>query len=189
MKTVSTLLAAAIVAALSICMGPMRQAAADTPAVLHARALTITAVVVDIDPATRAVLLRGPGGRLVAVVADDSVRNFDQMKKGDKVQVAYLEAVAIQIMAPEAAGTPVEAATVEVAPLGDKPGMVTTKTEQDSVVIKSIDYANRLAVLQMPDGTNVTVELDPHVQNLANVKAGDHVVVRRTRAVAISVHE
>ena len=189
MKTISTLLAAAILVTLSICLGPTRDAAADTPAVLHARALTIAAVVEDIDPATRAVLLRGPGGKLIAVVADDSVRNFDQMKKGDKVRVDYLEAIAIQIMSPETAGTPVEATTVEVAPLGDKPGMVTTKTEQDSVVIKSIDYANRLATLQMPDGAAVTVELDPHVQNLAGVKAGDHVVVRRTRAIAISVHD
>jgi len=189
MNTILRLLAAAAIFALSICVVPARDAAADSPVLLHARELTVVAVVEDIDHGARMAILRGPTGNRAVVAADASVRNFDQVKKGDKVRVTYIEAIAVQLMTPESAGSPGEASTVEVAPLGAKPGMVTAKVEQDSVVIQAIDYPNRLATLQMSDGTSVIVELDPSIPSLAAVKAGDHIVVRRTQAIAISVHE
>jgi hypothetical protein len=189
MNTILRMMAAAAIFALSICVVPARDAAADSPILLHARELTVTAVVEDIDHDARIAILRGPAGNRAIFAADASVRNFDQVKKGDKVRVTYVEAVAVQLMSPENAGAPGQATTAEVAPLGAKPGMVAAKIEQDSVVIQAIDYPNRLATLRMSDGTSVMVELDPRIPSLAAVKAGDHIVVRRTSAIAIAVQE
>ncbi len=182
------LLMAAIMSVAALCLG-VRSAAADGPGIVHARELTLVAVVEDIDYPSRTVILRGPAGNVMPVSADGSVKNFDQVKKGDKVQVTYFEAVAIQVMQPQDAGAPVGVATVQVAPPGDKPAMVTTATERDSVVVQAIDYANRLATLQMSDGSSVDVEIDPGIKNIESVKQGDHIVVQRTRAVAVFVHE
>ena len=180
------LLIAAIISTSALCLG-QRSAAAD--GIVHARELTLVAVVEDIDYASRTVILQGPAGNVMPVTADASVKNFDQVKKGDKVQVTYFEAIAIQVMQPQDAGAPAGMATVQVAPPGDKPAMVTTATERDSVVVQSIDYTNRLATLQMPDGSSVEVEIDPSIKNIENVKQGDHIVVQRTRAVAVFVQE
>lgn len=45
----------------------------------------VTAKVTAVDKATRKVELKGPEGRTVSVVADDGVKNFDQIKVGDMV--------------------------------------------------------------------------------------------------------
>ena len=189
MRASAKLLALTFASLLSLDLSILGDALADMPGILHARQLAITAVVEEIDYAARTATLRGPGGNTLQIEADASVVNFAQVKKGDQIQVNYLEAVAIQVMKPEDVGAAGEATTLQVAPLGDKPGLVSSRTEQDSVVVQSIDYEARLATLQMADGALVTVEVDPSVKNLASVKPGDHIVVRRTEAIAISVRE
>ena len=62
-----------------------------------ANEMEITAKVEAIDYANRLVDIRGPYGNLIEVQADDSVKNFDKIKKGDNVVVRYIEAVAISV--------------------------------------------------------------------------------------------
>ena len=54
----------------------------------------ITATVVAVDKATRTVTLKGPQ-RTVDVVASDEVRNFDQIRVGDRLVVKYVEALTL----------------------------------------------------------------------------------------------
>ena len=74
--------------------------------VAGAAATTITAKVTAVDPATRSVTLEGTGGKTRTIQVGDQVRNFDQIKdpsqlqnikKGDHVQVTYVEALAISL--------------------------------------------------------------------------------------------
>ncbi len=61
-----------------------------------ARKVTATAEVIAVDPAKQMVTLRGPGGNEV----DVGVQNPGQLqnvKKGDHVQVTYVEALAIKV--------------------------------------------------------------------------------------------
>src|SRR5215510_8056643 len=56
----------------------------------------ITATVVSIDKATRTVTLKGPK-RTVDIVAGDEVKNFDQIRVGDRVVVKYAEALTLEL--------------------------------------------------------------------------------------------
>jgi len=61
-----------------------------------ARKVTATAEVVAIDPAKQMVTLRGPAGNEVEVEAQDP-NQLTNIKKGDHVQVTYVEALAIAV--------------------------------------------------------------------------------------------
>jgi len=62
-----------------------------------AAVVKVSATVEAVDPATRSVTLKGPKGDLHTIVAGDEVRNFDQIKVGDKVTVKYLESLTIEL--------------------------------------------------------------------------------------------
>src|SRR4051812_7055923 len=57
----------------------------------------MTATVEAIDTASRTVTLKGPGGNLVPIVAGPEVKNFDQIKVGDRVLVRYAEALSLEL--------------------------------------------------------------------------------------------
>ncbi len=61
-----------------------------------ARKVTATAEVIAVDPAKHLVTLRGPGGNEVDVEAQDPGQ-LQNVKKGDHVQVTYVEALAIKV--------------------------------------------------------------------------------------------
>lgn len=61
-----------------------------------ARKVTATAEVIAVDPAKQTVTLRGPGGNEVDVEAQDP-NQLQNIKKGDHVQVTYVEALAIAV--------------------------------------------------------------------------------------------
>jgi hypothetical protein len=59
--------------------------------------IEIKAKVENIDYANRIVDIRGPHGKLIQVEVDETVKNFDNIQKGDDVVVRYIEAVAISV--------------------------------------------------------------------------------------------
>jgi Cu/Ag efflux protein CusF len=65
------------------------------PAGMVGRKVTVVADVVDVDPATQTVTLRGPQ-RTVDVKVQDPER-FKQVAKGDQVQATYTEALAVVV--------------------------------------------------------------------------------------------
>ena len=67
-----------------------------------ARKVTATAEVLAVDPAKKMVTLRGPQGNEVDVEAEDPGQ-LQNIKKGDHVQVTYVEALAISVREAKAA--------------------------------------------------------------------------------------
>lgn len=61
----------------------------------------IKAKVENIDYTNRIADIRGPHGNLIQVEVDETVKNFDNIQKGDDVVVCYIEAVAISVRAAE----------------------------------------------------------------------------------------
>lgn len=57
-------------------------------------------------------------------------------------------------------------------------------TETVTARVTAIDHDKRLVSLQADDGRTTTVEVSPEVRNLAQVDAGDKVVVRYHEAIA-----
>jgi len=62
-----------------------------------AKAVSVSATVEAIDPATRQVTLKGPRGDLNTVTAGPELRNFEQIKVGDQIKALYTEAVALSV--------------------------------------------------------------------------------------------
>jgi Cu/Ag efflux protein CusF len=151
----------------------------------------ISATVVSVDPATRIIELRGEDGRTGAFTAGPEVKNFAQIRTGDKVVVSYYRGIAAQVLP---AGT---AASKEVNQLdlattaqpGHKPQAGVGSAIRGTVVVQKIDIkANTLTVLK-PDGTSRTlpIESDEGRTFIKKLKKGDKVDVVYAEALAVEV--
>ncbi len=73
----------------------------DKPNLTGVEVVDVIATVSAIDKEARTATLIGPLGNSVTIQADDSMKNFDKVKVGDKVQARYIEAIAISVTKPE----------------------------------------------------------------------------------------
>jgi hypothetical protein len=150
-------------------------------------AQTAVYTVESIDAKTRDVVLRREDNSLMTYHCGPEVRNFDQLKVGDKVTATVAQELALALVkggeVPPAAGT---ASVIVRAPKGAKPGVKMTDTVGFTAKVMKVNAELREVTLEMVDGASKTVKVGPDI-NLDNVKVGDDVGVRVTRAFAISV--
>ena len=146
--------------------------------------LTGTVKAVDMDK--RTVTVEGSGGRTVVVDAKNA-RNLEQVKVGDKVNLQYIESTALFVRKADAAPSAIESQEVTLAPKGEKPGGVVTKTIELSGNVEAIDTEKRTIALKGPAGNVRTFKVGPDAKNLGQIKKGDQVVLRFTEAIALSV--
>ena len=66
-------------------------------AVEVAQTVDVTATITAIDAASRAITVKGPQGKEVTVTAGPEVKNFAQLKVGDKVDLTYAEALTLEL--------------------------------------------------------------------------------------------
>jgi len=158
----------------------------DKPGVVYADRRTTTGTVESIDAANRTVTIKRSDGQAVTLKAPPEAKNFDQIKPGDSVRAVYLDAVAVFVRTPSGPPQADENTTVAVAPKGEKPRAIATKTVEMTAKVEAIDYDKRLVTLLGPQGNRRTVKVDERVKRLNEVKPGDEVVVRHTEAVAIA---
>src|SRR5215470_2194043 len=158
----------------------------DKPGVVYADRRTTTGTVESIDAANRTVTIKRSDGQMVTLKAPPEAKNFDQIKPGDSVRAEYLDAIAVFVRTPSGPPQAGENTTVAVAPKGEKPRAVATKTVEMTAKVEAIDYDKRLVTLLGPQGNRRTVKVDESVKRLNEVKPGDEVVVRHTEAVAIA---
>ncbi len=143
------------------------------------------AIVEAVDKETRELKLIDAHGKRYTVVASDLVANFDQIEPRDRIVMEYLESVAVFAVpagAPELGDT----ASVEVAPLGDKPGIKAAETFMVKATVESINVTDRIAVLRGENGQVRTVKIADDVP-LDLIEVGDEVRMRITQALAVSV--
>jgi len=152
-------------------------------------AIMITAKVVAIDKEHRIVTLRGPKGRIVDIEVGEEARNFDQVKIGDDVQIAYYESVALYLGEHGEAPEAVEAVVVKRAAKGEQPAGLVVGVIDVSAKIVAIDLENRAVTLELPDGEIVTTPVTEQVRPLDTLKVGDVVHARLTKAIAVSVNK
>lgn len=158
----------------------------DRPGVVYSERTTVTGTVESIDQANRTVTIKRSDGETLTLKAPPEAKNFDQIKSGDSVRVEYLEAVAILVRTPSGPPQAGEKATITVAPKGEKPQAVATRTVELTAKVEAIDYDSRTVTLLGPQGNRKVVKVDERVERLNEVKPGDEVVVRHTEAVAIA---
>jgi hypothetical protein len=145
------------------------------------------AIVESVNRETREIRVLDAEGKLHTFVAGDMVANFDQIEPRDRIVTEYLESVAV-FVAP--AGTPElgDMGLVEVAPLGEKPGVAIADTFMVAATIDSIDASERIVALRGEDGFQTALRVADDV-DMETFKVGDEVRMRVTEAVAISVVE
>lgn len=145
-----------------------------------------TTTVVGIDPATRIITLKGSKG-VSNLVAGEEVRNFDQLKVGDKVVAEYKQALSLDLKkgGGSVAGQ-TERESADRTPLGAKPGGSATREVTLVASVVAVDTRRQLVTLRGPKGNTVDLNVkDP--DQLKNIKKGDQVQAVYTEAVVVSV--
>lgn len=146
----------------------------------------LQATVSAIDAAKRSFTLKDDQGNSRTVQAPPEMRNFNQLKVGDRVKAVVVMERVVYLRKPGEAAVDGAAGMVATARLGEKPAMVSADTIEITAVVKSIDTAQRTASLQLADGSLHTVKVRPDVE-MKREYIGRQVVLRITSAVAISV--
>lgn len=150
-------------------------------------ALLYDGEVTKIDAATRAVTLKNKDGE-TTIIAGPEVKNFAEIKVGDRFDVVYELAVAVELVKvknPGATGEQVTTSTV-TAPQGDKPGMITTNTVTAVANVEAIDNTKSTVSLKGPQGNIVTVKVkNPDL--MKDIAVNDQVKVVYTEAIAAVV--
>ena len=150
-------------------------------------ALIYDGEVTKIDAATRTVTLKNQDGE-TSIVAGPEVKNFAEIKVGDRFDVVYELAVAIELVKVKNPGTTGEQATTTTttAPQGDKPGISTTNTITATANVEAIDAAKNTVSLKGPQGNIFKVKvLNPDL--MKDIAVNDQVKVVYTEAIAAVV--
>ena len=140
-----------------------------------------------IDKKNRVVTLKYTDGKEARVKCGPEVRNFAQIRVGDDVTAKFLESVELFVTGPEDKPAAERATEVKRAPLGSKPGFSAIDAVEVKASVDAIDYQTREVRLKGPEGKIMKVIAGPEVKRLNEVKQGDTVVARLTRAVSIEV--
>ena len=148
--------------------------------------LKLSGTVKAIDMDKKMVTIEGSGGRSVVVDAKNA-RNLDQVKVGDKVNLQYIESMALFVRKTDAPPSAIEAQEVQLAPKGEKPGGIVAKTIELTGNVESIDTQKRTIALKGPAGNVRTFKVGTEAKNFGQIKKGDQVVLRFTEAMALSV--
>ncbi|WP_152223264.1 hypothetical protein [Pseudomonas sp. SCB32] len=146
----------------------------------------LRATVSAIDTAKRTFTLKDEQGNSRTIQAPPEMRNFNQLKVGDRVKAVVVLERIVYLRKPGEAAVDGAASLLATSRLGDKPAMVSADTVEVTTVIKSIDTAKRTATLQFADGNQDTVKVRPDVE-MKPEYVGHQVVLRITSAVAVSV--
>ena len=154
----------------------------DEVEVVHA-----TGVVEKIDMEKRKVTLRMDDGKSKKIRVDKSVRNLDQVKVGDRLNMTYTEEIIIVIGKTGETPDAVGGRMVGVAPKGAKPGTFMVDTMSTSAKVLAVDPVKYRVTLEEPDGKKKTVKVSKKMTNLNQLKPGDSVDISITDALAIDV--
>jgi Cu/Ag efflux protein CusF len=146
----------------------------------------VVATVEAIDVAKRQVTLKGPKGKVKTMEVGPDVRNLEQVKVGDRVVVAYLEALSLSLMK-DGKELPSSSATTDGAraAAGERPGGIVGEQVKVTANVVGVNAKTHMVTLR---GPNQTVDLhvaDP--QQLKLIKVGDQVEALYTQALAVSV--
>jgi competence protein ComGC len=185
--TVSLVLLVCILVALPAIAAEKK--AAGKPGGVVAEMVSVTATVEAVDFDKRLVTLKGPKGNKVTIQVPPEAKNLDQVKVGDAVKVDYYESVAVSVQKAEGKPSAGATSTVKLAPKGAKPQGAVVETVEVTAAVEAIDYKARTVALKGPEGNVETFTVDKSVKKLNQVKKGDQVVLRYTRALALALEK
>jgi hypothetical protein len=150
-----------------------------------ARETRITAKVTAIDSNSREVTLQNDNGQTTTVEVPPSIKDFDRIKVGDKVDITYYEGY-----------------TVSMLPAGSKPMMTERETRSGGMgagasvgrqmtvsgEILSVDTANNTITVKGPNAVRTLPVRDPKMQQrLASLKPGQVLQITYVESTAAAL--
>jgi hypothetical protein len=153
------------------------QETSSAPAVV-AKAQTTAAVVEDVDPQDRQLLLRLPDYTLLTLKLGKQVKDLSQLKPGDHVRAEYVEARLLGINRTEHPGA---LQTITNGPKG---------TSQGNTTIVALDPNGHTVSFVGPGNVVQTIHIsgDAMIQAVTRLQPGDRAEVAYLPAVAIAIH-
>lgn len=155
--------------------------------IMISESISAKATIVKVNKKTRELTLRDDQGNEETVIASDEVHNFNQIKKGDVLEVEYHRAAASVLQKVGDTTSAGESLDVKRAEPGEKPGMMALHTKTIVATVLDVDTQNRLLTVKGPKGNVVIVEVPDDMKAFDSLKAGDKISAEYAEAVAISV--
>ena len=146
----------------------------------------LTGTVKAVDLRNKTLTVEGSGGRTVVVSAKNAL-NLEQVNAGDKVNVEFVEEMALLVRKSDAAPSATETQMMNLAPKGHKPSGVVAQTLELTGDVESIDVQKRTIALKGPAGNVRTFKVGAETKNFGQIKKGDQVVLRFIEAMALSI--
>ena len=196
-------LPAAFAAALALAAPALaqQQTATATPAqsagvvrgpVVTGQTTVATGKVTSINPARRMLTVQGENGGELSLVVGPDVKNFQNVKLGDRVRVQYTEATALALAENPgktddlgAIRTKIEAQAASQAS-GTKPSMGVTERTTTVANVFEVDRQQGTITLRGTNGVPVEVRV-PDKQTLQQIDKNDQVVMSYVEAAAVSI--
>ena len=150
--------------------------------------VVVRAKVTKINHKTRAVTLKADDGRVASFIADPSVKNLDQVKKGDIVIATYTEALAYEVKKGGKAAAAETTVAAAAAPAGAKPAGAIGQSTTVTVSVAAIDPKVPSVTFKGKSGKTRTIKV-ASADKLKGVSVGDTVQITYTEAVAIKVEK
>ena len=148
-----------------------------------------TATVTAIDPAARAVTIQGDRGP-VTIQASPDVKNFNNLKVGDRVNISYYQGIAAKLVK---GGKTVSDSAVSTfstgTPAGMRPSGQVGASATVTAKIQDVNLPTNTVAFTKSDGTTHIVEVkSPEMQKfIRELKRGDTVQVTFTDSIAVEV--
>ncbi len=157
------------------------------------RALMTTVIEVKarvdaIDAKTRTLTLMAPNDKVVEYVADEDVRNFDQIEIGDMVVATILRSLQLEKVKEGGKSEPEAKGAAARAEKGQKPGAAVGGQVTFMTEVVKVDQPNNTISLKGPEGKVVAFDVHNPVQ-FEVVKEGDMVQATYTEAIAVEVRK
>jgi hypothetical protein len=149
---------------------------------------TVTAVALE----NRLVTIEGPDGNSVTLYAGDEVKNLPQVEVGDRVDITYYQAAAVDLVKTKGdvkLGTEVTAAETSAPPGARPAGALGTEVKR-TVEVLFVDPIQKYVRVRAPDIgiRTITLKHRPDLQHyLKELNKGDIVQVTYTEAMAVAV--
>jgi Cu/Ag efflux protein CusF len=146
--------------------------------------LHVNARIVDIDTETNSVLLEGPSGNDLSVTVSPEIGDVGKLKVGDKVEIAYQNALLVRAEKVASNGIRERIDTDATTPVS---GGETTSVRSVEIVatVEKIDRKKRLVTLRGPSRTEV-FRAPPEI-SIDSLKVGDSVRAQFVSAAAVQI--
>ena len=190
-STLNKLLCAASMACAALLM-PLSAAAEHHAAAepnVRAMAMSVEAIVTEIDLETRQVSLKGPDGNIITLTATEEVVKLEDVNVGDALRATYLAALEGELREPTEEELAEPYVVVQDSGAGIAEGQPVAGAARLIHAVCTIEGMNRLlgTVTVMDSNGKIHVIADVEPEKMSNVTLGQTIVLTFREALALTL--